>query len=283
MSIDTILQATTPSALPALDHHLLQRRGRRRRRVQQAATGTAALGAAGAVGIAAFLARPAGVPPEAGLVELDVAAAERPTLEADELANWEDLTYDQALDRLVAVLDEHPTRPHDLAAIVVVETGTRTEVRAIESGVTEFAIPTVNDLEFQVDGHFEVPSLLPAWTQAAARKALMSLRMSDEFRYAGPSQDAQGRDVLVFAGMRTDQQIHIDPATGYTSGVRSGRFEAVAPEDLLEEGLPLPPAFLEELEDGSRITILEDERGVTVMEWMVPTMPPADAPTEEGG
>lgn len=230
MSIDQQLRDTVPTTLAPLDHANLQRRGRNRRWTTRAATGVATMGVATAVVGVAIAVRPTPVDVAGeGLPAPGTQAASSPSPEVEATADpqivgeWERLTHEQVVAKLYEVLDDSPARPDHLESIEVTEfdDGERI-ITSVPIGSDDFPVIHVSHEDFVADGQFETPALLPTWTQDAARNALDSLAATDLFGYDGVTVDARGRTVLEFDAFYVDQQIWIDPASGYTAGVRFG-------------------------------------------------------------
>lgn len=241
MSIDQQLRDTVPTHLPPLDHADLQRRGRGRRWTTRAATGLATVGAVAAVAGVAVSLRPATVDvtgpggaataaPSPSHSPDAIAAADAQVLDA-----WGDLSHDQAVTDLHEVLDEHPARPDGLESIEVMGFADGGEITTVPHGTTDFPVIDVSDDEFVADGRFETPALLPTWTQQAARNALDSLAATDLFEYGGVAVDPRGRTVLEFQANFVDQQIWIDPASGYTVGARFGDAMRASDEEIADD------------------------------------------------
>lgn len=255
MTIETQLRDTVPTRVPTLDHHDLQRRGRARTWTTRAVGGATTLAL---VAVAATLTLST---PRSGGIEVvgrggassatDTAGSDGVTPGAPStsptdtprradptvVATWDGLGHRAAVTRLQRVLDDHPERPPDLASIEVHAFGDRDEVTPVPVGTTDFPVIDVSDPSFVTDGRFETPALLPTWDQPAARNALDSLAATDLFAYTGVATDARGRTVLEFSGTNVDQQIWVDPASGYTAGVRFGTVAAgptTGPEDRVD-------------------------------------------------
>lgn len=231
MSIDQQLRDTVPTTLSPLDHANLQRRGRNRRWTTRAATGVATMGVATAVVGVAIAVRPVSVDVAGeGLPAPSTQTASSPspaqvdaTPDPRVVGEWAGLSHEQVVAKLHEVLDGSPARPEHLESIEVSEfdDGER-RVTTVPIGSDDFPVIHVSHEDFVADGRFETPALLPTWTQDAARKALDSLAATDLFGYERVAVDARGRTVLEFDAFYVDQQIWIDPGSGYTAGVRFG-------------------------------------------------------------
>ena len=239
MSIDTELRATTPTHLPPLDHARLQRAGRQRRHAAYAGVVTAAV-AVGGLGIAAVTTF-ASPPPEATPLAPPTTAPEgapttesatpdtddRATPDPDVVAEYGDLSHDQMVTELLATLAATPERPTDLVSIreftTATSAGTR-EVDELRGDETweDFAVVSVVHPDFDPTGDYETPAFLPTWEQDTARLALETLSNSTTRQYAGVATDGLGRTILVFESKTSDQEVHVDPASGYTTGVYVG-------------------------------------------------------------
>lgn len=246
MSIDTELRATIPTDLPPLDHARLQRAGRRRRAGSRltAATTVVAVVGIGTVTVAGLVTPSPVVEPLAPSTDEDVEGVDAPatdhadapattTPDPDVVDVYGGLTETEVIDRLRDTLDATSGRPDDLVSITVTESldGERRleELRGDETA-DDFPVVTVIHPAFDPADGFETPALQPTWTPQAAELAVTALAASDVFHYDGVVTDDLGRTVLVFAARTVDQQIHVDPASGYTAGTVMGGVEFVDPD-----------------------------------------------------
>lgn len=247
MSIDTELRATTPSNLLPLDHARLQRAGRQRRHAAYAGVVTAVV-AVGGLGISAVTTFAPPTPEATPLAPSTTAPEDGPTAEsatpdADEsaeagtdeqatpapgvVAEYGDLSHDQVLTELLATLDVTPERPTDLVSIREFTTATSAGTREVEElrgdeTWEDFAVVSVVHPDFDPTGDYETPAFLPTWEQDTARLALETLSNSTTRQYAGVATDGLGRTILVFDSKTSGQEVHVDPASGYTTGVYVG-------------------------------------------------------------
>ena len=226
MTMATQLQQAVPTGTTAiLDHADLQRRGRRRRMTRRAAAG---LGGLSAIAAAAVLA----VPPGASTVDVAALPGGADAGEADDtgtaagapdpsvVASWDGLAHGDAVDRLHASLDEHPARPDSLVDATVHGFPSAGQVATLRSDTPSLAIVDVSDDEFVVGAAADPVALVPAWTQDAARATLDSLASGDLLRYAGVVVDPDGRTVVAFETEDGQNQLWIDPESGYPVGAR---------------------------------------------------------------
>lgn len=257
MSIDTELRATTPTHLPPLDHARLQRAGRQRRHAAYAGVVTAVVVVVG-LGIVAVttfapsmpeatpLAPPTAAPEDAPTAESATPDADetavpdtddRATPDPDVVAEYGELSHEQMLSELLATLAATPERPTDLVSIreftTTTSAGTR-EVEELRGDETweDFAVVSVVHPDFDPTGDYETPAFLPTWEQDIARLALETLSNSTTRQYAGVTTDGLGRTILVFESKTSDQEVHVDPASGYTTGVYVGEVMDDDPPDL---------------------------------------------------
>lgn len=257
MSIDTQLRATTPTDLPPVDHDRLQRAGRRRRRAARLASGTAMAAVVAVAGVAlaqlsatdegAPMLGPGGPSADAPALETPVPAPEPPvedevdaTDDADPdpqvVADFAELTHDEAVGLLEARLAATPERPADLVSIAVYEVADGDDVVEElrgDEGPEDFPVISVIHPDFDPTRGFETPAVQPTWDRDAAQLALAAL--AEHREVAGVTVDALGRTVVVLgprgatdssvAGEPPAQFVHVDPASGYTSGILFGADE----------------------------------------------------------